>query len=147
MNTKPNRATLPFAARGGCWALIAAAVALALLAMAAVVVVLAWGEFCSSPSQEELRAQEAFVRSRLPAARDVESGTADCDDDGDGYVSFTTDLTPTAARDAFLADQLCSPYTERDAGVAVKCRSGKSTVYVFFDSSRGDATEGELNLS
>jgi hypothetical protein len=102
---------------------------------------------CSPPSYDALKAQETFVLDRVTDARDVQSGTSDCDDDGDGHVDFTTDLTPAGARDAFLADQSCSPYTEDGDELAVSCTSEKSTVYVFFTSNDDGTTQGELNLS
>jgi len=63
-------------------------------------------------------------------------------------VYFTTDLTPEAARDAFLADRSCSPYTKDDVNEnAVSRMSGKSTVYLFFSATEEGTTDGELNLS
>lgn len=69
---------------------------------------------CSPPSQGELRTQEAFIRAHLSDVREVELDALDCDDDGVGYVSFATDLTPAAARAAFLADGSCLPGTNTD---------------------------------
>lgn len=149
MSTTPDDARTPFSARGGCWALIASAVAVVVLVVAGVAVVLGSNAIsCASPSLEALKAQEAFVLTHVVDARDVESGTADCDDNGDGYVNFTTDLTPAGARDAFLADPSCSPYADEGVDqIAVKCRSGRSTVFVFFTATRDGPTEGALNLS
>ena len=148
MNTTSDGAPTPSPAHRGRSALIAFAVVTALLVMAAVVVAVGSDLLsCSPPSQKELKAQEAFVLDVVTDAREVESGTADCDDNGDGYVYFTTDLTPERARDAFLAHQSCSPHTEADDEIAVSCTSGKSTVYVFFTATDDGATEGELNLS
>ena len=130
-------------------ALVASAATAALVVGVAAVVVFGPSLLdCSPPSQKALQAQEAFVLRHIPEARDVESGTADCDDNGDGYVYFTTDLTPEAARDAFLADRSCSPYTEDDVDeIAVKCRSRKKMVYLFFSATDEGTTDGALNLS
>lgn len=102
---------------------------------------------CSPRSSNALEAQEAFVLDRVTDARDVRSGAWDCDNHGDGYVYFTSDLTPAVASDAFLADQSCSPYTKDVDEIAVSCTSGNSTVSVFFTLNDDGTTRGELNLS
>ena len=94
------------------------------------------------PTEDELSAQEAFVRAHLKDVRDVERETLDCDDRSrGGFVLFTTALTPAAARAAFLADRACS----EESGTAVTCTSAGVPVYVHFEA--GDArTKGRLSM-
>lgn len=99
---------------------------------------------CSPPSQDELRAQEAFVRAHLSNVSDVELGVLDCDDDGAGYVSFTTELSATVARAAFLADRACSLSTDPN-GSDVTCTSAGVPVYLSFEEA-GRLTDGELRV-
>ena len=101
---------------------------------------------CSPPSDAELKSQEAFVRAHVADASDIELGTADCDGYGHGYVSFTTRLTATSARDAVLADRSCSPDDDAEEANAVSCTSGKFEVYVVFEAAGTGKTTGELNM-
>ena len=153
MNSKPDQAQTTAAQRERRTSLAALALAVAFLLVAALIVVVVSSDVfnCSPPSERELKTQETFVRTHLADARDVQSDVADCDDNGDGYVSFTTDLSPTAARDAFLADDSCSRYVmdgDDDDGSAVQCRTGGSMVFVFFNTFRkDDTTAGSLTFS
>jgi len=102
---------------------------------------------CSPPSQGELETQRTFVEAHLSDARDFELGAADCDDNGAGYVYFTTGLAPAAAEAAFLADGSCSPYSHEvsgDRGVA--CTSDGVQVHLFFEAVDGKKTDGELYM-
>lgn len=102
---------------------------------------------CSSPSDAELRAQEAFVRTHVSDARDFESGVLDCDDHGDGFVTFTTDLSPTAAGNALLRDAACRATPEDDGGAAsLTCAYGDIEVRVFFEHNDSGGTDGQLIL-
>lgn len=49
---------------------------------------------CSPPSQEEMKVQEAFVRSHISDAQDLDWEVWDCDDRGVAELEFTTDRTP-----------------------------------------------------
>ena len=62
---------------------------------------------CPTPTQGELETQATFVKAHLADVSDVELDTVDCDgggSSGTGFVDFTTALAPSAARDAFLAN-------------------------------------------
>jgi hypothetical protein len=102
---------------------------------------------CTPVSQSRLDITEEFVRTHLPQAYDIESGVRDCDDDGEGYVNFSVDLTVQETRKAFLKNPACSLDDEdpRDPGVA--CKTDTGLVYVFFtpDSTRS-TTQGEIGV-
>jgi hypothetical protein len=102
---------------------------------------------CSPPSASELQAQQAFVLAHVRDASDIEVCTTDCDDQGGGYVSFTTAMAPQAARNAFLADTSCSTYSGEDSeDIAVSCPAGTFEVYVFFLGVSQGRTSGELTM-
>ena len=102
---------------------------------------------CSSPSQAELESQRAFVQAHLGDAGHFMLGTMDCDDNGVGYVNFTTGLDPASAQAAFLADEACSPYSDDGFDdIAVVCTSHEATVHVFFENAGRKTTQGELYL-
>lgn len=102
---------------------------------------------CSPPSQQEQQVQEAFVRSRVPDAQELNWTFSDCDADGTGSLSFTTALAPAATHDAFLAYTACSPYHEPSAGDnAVTCKSGGAQVFIFLEVAPSAKTKGELAL-
>ena len=102
---------------------------------------------CSPPSQHDMQVQEAFLRSHVTDARGLEWTVADCDDQGEAWLEFSTALTPAAARDAFLTDPSCSPDLGPDADdQGVNCTSGDAEIYVFFEATSVAATSGELTL-
>lgn len=101
---------------------------------------------CSPPTQGELETQRAFVQAHVSDASEFELGAADCDDNGTGYVYFTTELAPGRAQDAFLVSADCSRYSDEGMDdIAVSCASGGIQVYVFFESTKGK-TRGELYM-
>lgn len=59
------------------------------------------------------------MREHVRDASSFELGTMACDDNGDGYVNFTTTLELTAARDSFMADRVCPPSSKGAGNVAV----------------------------
>ena len=130
-------------------AFAALAIAVVFLVLAAVIVVVVVSDVlsCSPPSDRELAQQESFVRGHFADARDLRSGVGDCDDDGRGYVKFTTTLSPAAARDSLLTDPACSSPGAEAGDVAARCRSGTKTVDMFFETdARNDTTAGSLEF-
>ena len=101
---------------------------------------------CSPPTQGELETQQAFVQAHVSDASEFELVAADCDDDGAGYVYFTTELAPRRAQDAFLANVDCSRYSDEGMDdIGVSCASGGIQVSVLFESTNGK-TRGELYM-
>lgn len=101
---------------------------------------------CSPPSQRELEAQQAFVEAHVSDASNFELGALDCDDNGAGYVYFTTGLTPAAAEATFLAEGSCSysQVASNDRGVV--CTSDGVQVQLFFEAVDDKRTDGELYM-
>jgi hypothetical protein len=102
---------------------------------------------CSPVSQEKLQATEKFVRDHLPKAYEIESGTRDCDDDGDGYVNFAMDGSVMEVREEFLKDPACTLDNEDPADPGVACVTDTGTVYVFFTpDTTEDTARGEIGV-
>ena len=64
-------------------------------------------------------------------------GIRDCDDNAAGYVTFTTNLEPSLARDAFSADPACARDDEDTTTFGVSCTSPTGSLYVSFDVEDG----------
>ena len=103
---------------------------------------------CTPVPQTELAVQQAIIVERVADAYDIDAMVADCDDNGDGFISFKTHLTPGAARSAFLTDSSCQPYSDDgEVDIAVLCSSGRFPVYVFFEvPPTGGVTTGDLRI-
>lgn len=128
-------------------AIVAPIAIVAFLGIGLPLLSLSYSWSCSPPTPAQLETQRTFVLAHLPAAADLEVGHQDCDDQGEGYVDFKTDLTPAAARDRFLSDAACSSYSDQgEDDTAVACISDGFRVYVFFERSHEGHTDGELTM-
>lgn len=102
---------------------------------------------CSRPGQRALAEREDFVRAHLRDASGFEVATYDCEDTGDAYLTFSTGLAPTAARDAFLSERSCARLADEETGSAgLVCGSGRGAVYLYFGGASESTTTGELQL-
>ncbi|MBA8794057.1 hypothetical protein FHX74_001662 [Friedmanniella endophytica] len=120
-------------------------VVIAIVAAALPVVRVAYDLFeCSSPSQATLDAQRDFVMRHI-AARNVQTGTYDCDNNGAGFVSFTSELAPADVQATFLRDRVCKSAADE---LTVRCKSSGETVYISFRELDGTPTltSGELSV-
>lgn len=104
---------------------------------------------CSRPGQENLTDREEFVRTHVSDASSFSLNTYDCEDGGSATLSFTTSLTPDAARDSFLSLASCSPYSTNGVDEAVTCDQGQQLFYVYFATTQANPrlTQGELRLT
>lgn len=99
----------------------------------------AYSYSCSRAGQRTLESEERFARAHLPDAREFEVTTYDCDSGGPAFLSFTSTLAPSAARDALLTDRSCRHVKhDPDDGERVDCGTGRQTRYLFL----GRATTG-----
>jgi len=126
-------------------------VALAVLVGGLVVVgyMLLANPFCAQPpTQQERSQQEAFVLAHLPDARGFEWTVADCDDNGQASVDFTTRQRGSSASKVLLSDQACKASTEPDASPGdVTCTSGNLEVSVYIEDKGAIDTHAELAIN
>ncbi|WP_091186063.1 hypothetical protein [Microlunatus flavus] len=121
------------------------------LAIAGVVVILVRDVSqtyrCADPPSTQQRAeQEAFVSAHLPDASDFEWTVADCDDQGQASLTFTTRQRGTTATRAFLQDGACRASREPDASLGdVTCMSYGVTVFIYLEDHGAIDTYGELS--
>ena len=127
------------------WVGIPIAIVIVLIGLFEIASAMGVGQ-CSPPTQNELKAQQRFVSAHIADASQFELEAVDCDDDGMGWVNFSTKMTPSVARDAFIADGSCA-VTDPPEGrtSAAECQSGRFKVSLLFGpSSDTDGTSGEL---
>lgn len=102
---------------------------------------------CADPPSPQQRAdQEAFVTAHLPDARDFEWAIADCDDQGQASLSFTTRQRGTTATRAFLRDEGCRASEGPDTNWGdVTCMSNGLSVFIYLEDNGSVDTHGELS--
>lgn len=82
------------------------------------------------------------MKTHVSDARDFVWSVADCDDQGEAFLSFRTELAATVVSQSFLADPACSPSDADDAAEnEVMCKAGAATSYLY--ALRGAARRWE----
>lgn len=128
-------------------ALLAVGLLMVVLVLPAWMISLFQSNSCSPIGQQQLAAQEGFVRQHLPQASDFDVATYDCDSGDIAHLGFITELTPVGARDAFLSDSACTAAeTSEPDAAAANCRSASATMEIYFDRALDGRTNGYLEF-